>query len=460
MSQLRSIVLPLALFACSCLLLNLPSAAQTNVDPNGPRQQPVLPTAFDATAIQKALANVSMQQTSVVGSIPGAVRSTSAQPAPEFFDEPSFIVAGVSDSSYQGGHGSDTVMRSAEALAKATASLGNDSRDTARRIPAAGTTLEALEDAASREPDNFDAQYRLAAALLDGGKYERARTVAAALAGRWDRADSHHLLGEVDERGGDALEAAREYQRAGELDSSETNLFDWGTELLTHRADEPAIEVFSKGRRLYPRSKRMILGLAAAWYARGAYDQAEERFLEATDLDPRDPEPYLFLAKVRSTAITDSDGYLDRLARFAALQPENALANCHYAAALWKRCQKEQSAMPACANVEPLLEKAARLDPRLSAAYLQLGMVYAGRKDFSRAIAAYRKAIDVSPELEEAHYRLAQVYRQTSEPARAQEQIALSNELAKKSADQFARERAEIQQFVIELKAQPPAARP
>jgi Tfp pilus assembly protein PilF len=353
--------------------------------------------------------------------------AASAQPEPAFYDEPAFIVAGVTDSVYQGGHGSDAVIRSADALAKATASLGKDSRDSAGRIPPPGATIEALEDAVRRDPSN---------AVL------------------------HHSLGEANERAGHALEAAREYQRAAELDPSETNLFDWGTELLTHRADEPATEVFSKGRRLYPRSKRMILALASAWYARGAYDQAEERFLEATDLDPRDPEPYLFLEKVRSAAIVDSDGYLARLARFAALQPENAFANCNYAAALWKRCQQEQGAMPACANVEPLLEKATRLDPGLSAAYLQLGVVYATKKDFSRAISAYLKAIEITPELEEAHYRLAQVYRLVSEPAKAQEQFALSSALSKKSADEFARQRAEIQQFVVELKGQPPAAKP
>ena len=60
------------------------------------------------------------------------------------------------------------------------------------------------------------------------------------------------------------LAAVREYQRAVELDANEPNLFDWGAELLVHRAVEPAIEVFTKGNRLYPQSSRMLLGLAAA----------------------------------------------------------------------------------------------------------------------------------------------------------------------------------------------------
>ena len=42
-----------------------------------------------------------------------------------FFDEPKFIVAGVTDAMNRGGHGSDVVLRSAEALSAATASLTN-----------------------------------------------------------------------------------------------------------------------------------------------------------------------------------------------------------------------------------------------------------------------------------------------------------------------------------------------
>ena len=60
------------------------------------------------------------------------------------------------------------------------------------------------------------------------------------------------MLGDVEEKLGNSLEAVREYQRAAELNPSEANLFDWGTELLIHRAFEPATEVFNEGNRLFP----------------------------------------------------------------------------------------------------------------------------------------------------------------------------------------------------------------
>jgi hypothetical protein len=55
MEDLPNVLRSLALTACSCLLLTLPSVAQTNAGPNGQPQQSVLPTAFDTAAIQKAI---------------------------------------------------------------------------------------------------------------------------------------------------------------------------------------------------------------------------------------------------------------------------------------------------------------------------------------------------------------------------------------------------------------------
>jgi tetratricopeptide (TPR) repeat protein len=299
---------------------------------------------------------------------------------PPYFDEPRFIVAGVTDASQRGGHGADPVLRSAESLAKETASL---------------RTGGSPADAAEKQ--------------------------------------------------GNALEAARQYQRAAVLDPSEANLFNWGTELLTHRAAEQAVEVFTNGHRLYPRSTRTLLGLAVALYSRGSYDQAAQRLFEAADLNPSDPAPYLFLGKISSGAIMESDGFDARLERFAKLQPENAWANYYYAASLWKHQAKP-------AKVEALLEKAVALDPHLGLAFLQLGIVFAEQNNLPGAIAAYQSAIQAAPPMEEAHYRLALAYRKTAQPEKAQKELELYEQLSKQSAEALERERGEIQQFVFELK--------
>ena len=282
--------------------------------------------------------------------------------------------------------------------------------------------------------------------------------------------------GDVEENLGNPLQAVREYQRAAELDPNEANLFDWGTELLTHRALEPATEVFAKGNRLFPKSVRMLVALGVSWYARGSYEQATQCLVNASDLAPDNPTPYLFLGKMQSVEKIPSEGSLERLARFAQLQPDNALANYYYAVSLSKESRKQSAETPDrnaehSARVESLLLKAVHLDSKLSAAYLQLGILYSQRADFARAISAYREAIEVGAEsansvvispgsvspqsddtLEEAHYRLAQAYTRTGDKVKAQEELELHDQLTKKTKEDTERKRREIQGFVVSLR--------
>ena len=399
---------------------------------------------------------------------------------PEFFDEPQFTVAGVTDTSNPAGHGS-TSWRTSDALAKQTISLQN-----AKELPSRATSFaeQSLREAA-HQPGNFDANHLLGKLLLDEGKprdavpyleqasrlkpvdYENAYELALAyaesgdyqhsLAGtkallaRQDRAELHHLLGEDEKNLGNPLAAVHEYQRAAELDPTESNLFDWGAELLLHHAPEPAAEVFAKGTRLFPHSSRMLIGLGAAQYAGGSYEQAAACLCQASDVNPNDPSPYSFLGKILNDQPMPSDGTVERLRRFATLRPESAIANYYYAVGLWKQGKTPQDG-EASAQVESLLQKAVHLDPRLGAAYLQLGILYSERGETSKALSSYQKAVETDTTLEAAHYRLAQMYRQTGDKQSAKQELEVYQRLSKQKTEQSERERRELQQFVYTLR--------
>ena len=79
----------------------------------------------------------------------------------------------------------------------------------------------------------------------------RARSIQDLLKQK-DSAELHNLLGEVEEKDGKFVEAANEYETAAHMDPSESNLFDWGSELLIHRTLDPAIEVFRQASDRYP----------------------------------------------------------------------------------------------------------------------------------------------------------------------------------------------------------------
>jgi len=402
-----------------------------------------------------------------------AVPQKSGAQAPEFFDEPQFTVAGVTQATNSGGHGSDTVIRTTEALAKATASLSKKSanKDSASKDstispqPAPATGDETfLRDALARQPDNFEANRQLGQLLAEkGNSAEALPLLQRASQLNPGSVDVHHLLGDVEEKLDNPLQAVRAYQRAAELDPNETNLFDWGAELLAHRALEPAAEVFTKGNRLFPKSSRMLVALGVAWYARGSYDQAAKCLVSASDLDPLDPTPYLFIGRMQSVEIAPLESSVETLARFAQLQPQNALANYYYAVSLWKQTEAGKSAENGgeksndrSARIESLLLKAVRIDPKLSAAYLQLGILYSERGDIPRAISAYREAIAASSDsddtLTQTHYRLAQAYLRNGEKDKAKEELELHAALVKKTQQDTERNRREVQEFVISLR--------
>jgi tetratricopeptide (TPR) repeat protein len=162
------------------------------------------------------------------------------------------------------------------------------------------------------------------------------------------------------------------------------------------------------------------------------------------------------MGKMQAAGATPSEALVQRLARFARLQSANALANYYYAVALSKRSKSTQDGRIST-QVESLLKQAIRADPKLGLAHLQLGILYADRRDSPNAIAAYHRAIAASPELEEAHYRLAQAYRLSGDKPKSQHELRVYEQLSKNSAERIERERHEIQQFVVTLRDQKPA---
>ena len=371
-------------------------------------------TIGPCTLTQKEIKKVDL----VLESARSAVSEAKAkETSPQFFDEPQFTVAGVTDGTNLGGHGSNTIVRTKDSLAKDVATLGA----SGEKPSATGPTAASSADPAQQSP------------------------------AVQDQAGQHHLRGDIAEKSGDPLEAVHEYQKAAELSPSEPNFFDWGAELLLHRAVEPAIEVFSKGNHLFPHSARMLVALGVAQYSNGSYDQAAQRLCEASDLDPADPQPYLFLGKIQSVEINQTECPAERLKRFVRLQPENPLANFYYGVSLWKR-RKGLDDTETVAQAESYLARAVQVDPKLGVGYLQLGILYTERKDFPRAISSYQSAVQASPQLEEAHYRLAQAYKRTGEKEKAEEELQFYNQISKSKDEEVERERRESRQFVYTLR--------
>jgi tetratricopeptide (TPR) repeat protein len=413
----------------------------------------------------------------------GAAAPQAAQ-AMEFSDTPNFKVAGVTDWTAAGGHGSDASLRTSESLTRETLALKAKPGDGSPG-EAAGSlkakeykllaererdpkdfeanhrlgvfylhqgefakSIEPLENAYQIDAKDADNEYVLSLALKGNGETARAREHVQKLLAANDKAEYHRLAGELNESFGDPLAAVHEFERAVREDPSEQNYFEWGSELLLHRAVWQAKDVFTAGAKAYPRSARMLTALGAALFACALYDEAAQRLCEASDLSPADQEPYLFMGKVELAAPNPLPCVEQKLARFVERQPGNALANYYYAMTFWKQHGHATDA-ETLKPVETMLTKAVTIDPKCSSAYLQLGVVEASHHDFEKAIAYYSKAIEAEPQMSEAHYRLGVAYDRVGEKDKAAQEFKLHDEIERQQAAAVDRQRHEVKQFLV-----------
>lgn len=328
-----------------------------------------------------------------------------ASGAGEFSDAPNYTVSGITDPTNLGGHGSDTVVRTKESLARATASLNNS---------------------------DIAAEKQRVVELQKGP----------------DTAEVHALLADIAEHEGRPLDAVDEYQQAASMAPTEANLFALGAELLLHGANEPAAQTFETGAAKYRTSTRLALGHAAALYTLGREAEAAKLFAAACDIQPSNPEPYLFLGRLQAGTRAEPPGWTERLERFANANPANAPAQYNYAVAL----SKDSNAKAHASTIQTLLQKAIQLDPKFGEAYLQLGIFYATQGDFAKAVPEYRNANANTLLPDEGHYRLAEAYRHTGEAEKAKEEIQMYTQLAKQKSQQTEEERNKIPQFVYTLR--------
>jgi len=317
-----------------------------------------------------------------------------------------------------------------------------------------GEATPFLEKAQQINPAAYDNGYDLSLAYLLTDRFADARQEVVALLKIRDTAELHNLLGEIEEKDGKFIPAEKQFELAAHMDPSESNLFDWGSELLVHRTLEPAVSVFENAIQRYPDSPRMAIGLGMALYALGKYDDAVKALLHASDLAPSDPRCYPFLSKAYDSSPSQAGDVVQRFRRFAELQPRNGQALYYYALSLWKGKRVEDPELD-LAQIESLLKQSIALDPKLADAHLQLGNLYADQKRYADAIPEYRRALALEPDSADTHYRLGQAYVRTGETQKGQKELEVYQTLRAEHLADLDRQKAEIRQFVYAAKDSP-----
>ena len=308
-----------------------------------------------------------------------------------------------------------------------------------------------LAQAQRINPSSYGNGYDLALGYFLTGHDDQARQLIQSLVAGNNTGELHNLLGQIDEKDGQFVAAANEFQTAAHLDPNEDNLFAWGSELLLHQAYGPAIEVFQQAVQRYPSSSRLKIGLGIAMYSGARYEEAVGALLAAVDLNSSDPRCYYFLSKAYDMSPHQAADVIQRFQRYAELQPGNALAQYYYAMSLWKGKQAEGGSTD-LKEVEALLQKSIELNHALPDAHMQLGNLYADQHEYDKSIPEYVHALELNPNLADAHYRLAQDYVRTGQKDRAQAEFAVYQKVRAQHMAEIDKEGAEVRQFVYSAK--------
>jgi tetratricopeptide (TPR) repeat protein len=316
--------------------------------------------------------------------------------------------------------------------------------------------LPLLEKAQRIDPSSYDNGYDLALADFLAVRLPAAKQIVHSLMAKKETGELHDLLGQIDEKDGDFVAAENEFETASHLDPSEENLFDWGSELLLHRTYEPAIQVFREATRRFPSSPRLMIGLGMALDLGGKFDEAVKALLTAADLAPSDARCYLFLSQAFDSSPSQAQEVKERFRRYAELQPANALAQYYYALSLWKG-SRAGDANPDLEAVESLLKRSIALDEKLPEAHLQLGNLYAGRHDYAGSVPEYVRALELNPNLADAHFRLGTDYVHLGKKDQADKEFEIYKKLRAQHLAEVDKEKAEVQQFVYSSKSGPSA---
>lgn len=308
--------------------------------------------------------------------------------------------------------------------------------------------LPLLERAHTINPGAYDNGYDLALAEFQLGHVDESHAVALGLAKTNNTGEVHNLLGHVEEKRGDFVAAANDFESATHLDPSEDNFFDWGCEMLLHRTYEPAITIFEEAARRYPKSPRILIGLGLSLYSRGKYDDAVSDLMNAVALNPNDPRGYTFLSEAYESSPAKAEAVVSVFKTYAELQPKNALAQYDYAMSLWKGYRQENATSDRGA-VEALLLKAIALDDSLADAHEQLGNLYSDQREFAKSVPQYQRAVELNPDSADAHYRLGTDYVHLGQKDEAQKEFAVYQKLRAQHLDELEKQRAEVRQFVV-----------
>ena len=267
-----------------------------------------------------------------------------------------------------------------------------------------------MRSALALRPDDAGLLLATAAAELAAGKLDDALQHARASG---NTAPAQMLVGDIQERRGEFVDAAKSYQAAIAIaPDREEYRIAFALELIQHQTFRPAITLLQQAAPQFPRSARIRTLLGIAHYALGDNEAATAALVSAIGMDPKLQPPYAYLTRiVLESSSAPSQPAADALCRWNEI----------VCASVTLRIARETSDSALQARATKILERGPSTNPT---ARCELARSYEWSERWADARAQMEACVALDPSPQN-HYRLSLIYGQLGLPERARQQMQL-----------------------------------
>jgi tetratricopeptide (TPR) repeat protein len=311
--------------------------------------------------------------------------------------------------------------------------------------------IENLKKARGLEPPSPEIVYNLGLAYYRLGDLDHALATLETLRHEKESAEVENLLGEVNEARKDYLDAVRAYQKAAEMaPRSEDYRLDFILELLAHRSFDAAVADAERAVQQFDNSLKLRMALGIAYFGYGDSAKSIQSFVEGAKRYPDAELPLYFLAIASDTTGRDMDQTEEMLLAYVKRHPEPYWLY-YYLGKMAYGVGQKTGHPDDFLHAEELLKESLRRKKDHPESHYALGNVYFNLRRWQETIDEYRNAIQLKPDLAEAHYRLSQAYRRVGKTSDADAEIAIHRKLRAEEAQKNTRDQ-EVSVFLYQLR--------
>jgi len=282
-----------------------------------------------------------------------------------------------------------------------------------------------LNEVVASEPDNFDARVMLGDAYLGKNDLQKAEeNYLGALDGHLDNASALLGLAQISRLKGETKEPAIYLNRVATLTAGSKSpelLYKFGMEAMRANMFDEAKSALQRAVEMRPNDPSYVLALGIAQLRKTDLFEAEKLFRRVVEIQPTNAQGQLHLGYVLliQKQYPEARQWLEKSGRAG-------LPEVPYYLGLIAQEQGDE------AHAIALFQKAVQQLPSYALARVALGASYLRLKDYVRARQELETAVKLDPEEPSGHYNLALLYARTKEPAKAEEQMRIVEDLKSK----------------------------